>query len=290
MCDYAIKHCFTDYVDEKNNCSWYHCAWAYLRLLDCVSAPQWHETNYRKAIERYLKGFRKTINILISGTADYSMLYLIIDEIYKENKTAIIYVLDKCPSPIRFCEEYVNELASDEKKQYINSHIKIRCKEEDILRTDINNFDIICTDAFLTRFTKSGAASVVKKWYDMLNEKGVIITTVRIHYAEKKSDLLSVSKSILRFEKKVSSRYDDYIKQHQEFPISKEKLLYLANRYIIKMDSNSLGREEDIKELFNPIDLQNPNKPERFELNCKVTSVQGEIDKTDYLFVEARRK
>ena len=50
MCKFATKNCHIDYVDEENGCSWYHSAWAYLRLLDCVSAPQWHESNYRNSI------------------------------------------------------------------------------------------------------------------------------------------------------------------------------------------------------------------------------------------------
>ena len=293
MCDFAVQNCCTDYVDEKNGCSWYHCAWAYLRLLDCVSAPQWHENNYRTAIRKCLDSFHKPIQLLISGTADYSMLHLIIDELYSSNSQANIYILDKCPSPLHLCNDYIKKYVSSEKKQFIQYHTTIKFIEEDILRTGLNHFDIICTDAFLTRFNYFGAASVIKKWYEMLNQCGVILTTVRIHNSTPEANLLSVSKSILKFEKKVSDKYDKYITENNDFPIAKEKLLYLANRYIIKMVSNSLGSEEDITELFNPKPSKErtlDKRTERFELSSQKVEVQGEIEKTEYLFIEARRK
>lgn len=300
MSQYACDNCHFDYVDEQNGCRWYHTAWAYLRLLDCVSSPQWHEDKYMEVLSDYVGNYDKVFNILISGTADFSLLHLIIEVLYDKSQKANIYILDKCRSPLHFCYEYINNYLQGEKKEYVNKNINVSCFKEDIFRVEELQFDIICSDAFLTRFKKPVAASVVGKWCRMLNPTGIIITTVRIHKKDecpelltaskntddiqrkdKCPDLMAISKNIDKFEKKVANRYDSFIKQHSSFPIPKDKLLFLANRYIIKMESNDLGEDNDILELF---------QTQQLSVNSQKETLEGEINETRYLFIVARRK
>ena len=66
-----LKHtCGVGYVN-KENCSWYHGVWQYLRLCDKASAPTWHFEFYTQVLDRILK---EGTSILISSAADYSML------------------------------------------------------------------------------------------------------------------------------------------------------------------------------------------------------------------------
>ena len=291
MKSYAIENCYRDYVDNDNSCCWYHSVWQYLRLLDCVSAPQWHDEFYRSAFVDVAKknGENRIIKILISGTADYSLLHLLIDaffQLYNQEDMKVnsrIYVLDKCPTPINMCSLYPEYVAQFnwKKKSYLEKCIQIIPCNNDIFLYRENGFDLICTDAFLTRFSEENVKSVLNTWKNMLREEGIIVTTVREHTEQKGKNLILVSKDIRKFEKKVLARYKEYISKNGQFPITEEELVFLANRYIIRMVSNNIGDQKNIVSMF---------KKEEFEVEYDSKEVQGEISKTNYIHIKARRK
>lgn len=291
MKNYAIENCYRDYVDNDNSCCWYHSAWQYLRLLDCVSAPQWHDAFYRNAFIDVAKknGENHTIKILISGTADYSLLHLLIDaffQLYNQEEVKVnsrIYVLDKCPTPIYMSSLYPEYVAQFnwKKRNYMEKNIQIVPCNNDIFLYRENGFDLICTDAFLTRFSEENVKSVLNTWKNMLKEEGIIVTTVREHNEQEQKNLIQASKDIRKFEKKVLERYKEYISKNSQFPITEEELTFLANRYIIRMVSNNIGNQRNIVSMF---------KKEGFEVEYDSKEVQGEISETNYIHIKARRK
>lgn len=291
MKKYSIENCYRDYVDNDNSCCWYHSAWQYLRLLDCVSAPQWHDAFYRNEFIDIAKknGGNYMVKVLISGTADYSLLHLLIDaffQLYNQEGMQVnsrIYVLDKCPTPISMCLLYPEYVAQFnwKKIEYIRKHIQIIPCNNDIFLYREGNFDLICTDAFLTRFSEENVKSVLNAWKNMLRVEGIIVTTIREHDNIENKNLILASKDIRKFEKKVLDRYKTYIVKNGQFPITEEELVFLANRYIIRMVSNNIGNQENIVLMF---------KKEGFEVAYDCKEVQGEISKTNYIHIKARRK
>ena len=216
MKKYAQINCVHDYVDETSGCKWYHSAWQYLRVLNCVSAPQWHKEFYCNAIEHAIQN-KDSICILISGTADYSMLHLLVEVITKiKCLKADIDIVDKCNSPLLICEWYEQNCKDIlEQEQIANfDNITINYIKEDIFR--LNNrdkrYDIICSDAFLTRFENKQALKILNIWQQCLLEDGRIITTVRVRNNEEiNKDIVSASNDILNFCGKVQNRYRDLI-------------------------------------------------------------------------------
>lgn len=255
---YEKAHVLCGHGIMDDNCVWYHSVWQYLRLLGLVSSPTWHDSFYIESLKNNLK---ESNNILISGTADYSMLYYVIEVIKEEGVNANIYVLDTCKTPLYACEWLSKKL-----------EYPINIVNEDILKYSNDNFfDIICTDAFLTRFDKVNAKKVVESWNKLLKNDGKVITTVRIHYKdEEKIDNETCIKEFLERTEDRYEQYKDYIK------ISKDKLLELTEEYARKMTSNNLGDSKEILSLFD-----------NFDVNYKENTVSGELHRTDYLEIVA---
>lgn len=161
--------CKNGIMDE--DCFWYHSIWQYLRLFNMVSSPTWHDKFYSEELTNALiRGEEQ--NILICGTADYSLLAYVLYAIKTSNQTNVnIYVLDTCKTPLYCCKWFAEK-----------ENIKIKTINVDILNYNKNNyFDLIGTDAFLTRFERKKVPQLIDKWYELLKENGKIITTVRIH-------------------------------------------------------------------------------------------------------------
>lgn len=277
---YSLKYCVHDYVDEEKSCCWYHSVWQYLRSINCVSAPQWHQLFYEESFEKIVVEKGNNVSILISGTADYSLLHILVEVLFRIKACAHVFILDKCRTPLEICKYYKKELLSKNQEifQFAKKNIHTTYIENDLFKYNISKqFDIICTDAFLTRFNKVDAQAVLNKWRMLLDDKGAVITTVRVH---KKSDyrLIQKANEIEKFEDKVIEGYQE--NPEIENQISMEDLLFLANRYIIKMHSYNIGDEEEIKQLFND---------NGFGINYLLVDVSGEINPTQYMQIVARR-
>lgn len=255
----AKDNCKNGIVDE--NCLWYHSIWQYLRMMDAVSSPSWHSDFYNEQLKRSLKN-KDTNNILISGTADYSMLAYVIRCIKESKVKANIYVLATCKTPLIACEWFAKM-----------ENIEITCINENILNYCNNNFfDIICTDAFLTRFDSENANLVIDKWYNLLKVDGKIITTVRIHNIREKNDC----KNIENFICKIKNNYEYY---KNDIEISLDELIKKAEVYAKKMKSNNIGDEKNILKKFG-----------KFDIDYNIKKVVGELSETKYIELVTQKK
>jgi len=102
MYELSKQNCSGSYLDN-NSCKWYHSAWQYLRVLDKVSSPTWHFNFYYEEFNRLITN---ETNILVSGTADYSILALIYFVAAKKNVSPKIWVCDICNTPLYICQDF----------------------------------------------------------------------------------------------------------------------------------------------------------------------------------------
>lgn len=312
MRDIATHQCSGDYVRHGQienmlpaDCNWYHSAWQYLRVLDCVSAPQWHEQFYTEAFRSILLNFaqkEKEFKVIITGTADYSMLYLLLKVLYEKkskdedfsNINVIIDILDLCKTPLEICKWYVEQLIKEGYNDIVwiendgdyTQRIKIHPINMSIgMFTPLTHhyYDVVCTDAFLTRFYTSEVNSIISKWENILSPTGKIITTVRIHSSEQyDKNLADLSCDINKFCDKVIKKFNNLSERDQrKMDISIEDLRFIAFRYIVRMKSNSLGNEHDIKQMFEDagLTLDKFSDPRGM--------VDGEIHATEYYRIVA---
>ena len=285
-------HCTNDFLAHNSSttthspcCDWYHGAWQYLRVLNCVSAPQWHEDFYKRELCHSEKNNPESLSILISGAADYSILHLVVQALQQSEKKVDIDIVDLCGTPISICNWYINRIRQQDSEKY--KHFSFELYQSNIALFDRGKkYDIICTDAFLTRFSSYETQSIVEKWKKLLKDGGKIVTTVRLydHCTFMQPTFPEESNNILSYLTKVQMRYKELpAEQAKQFGISSNELSYLAARYIINMLSNPHGNTDDIDDLFNKSGLH------VIRTRSSIAQVPGEIYETNYYRIVAMK-
>jgi hypothetical protein len=259
--------CTGDHVDP-HGCSWYHGAWQYLRLLNLVSTPTWHSAFYTRAIGDLLTS-SPAAEILITGTADYSV-FAYIDAIARAtNADPRITVLDQCATPLFACRWYGKRVGRE-----------VATVAEDLLTGSVSAapgaWDAVITDAFLTRFSSEQSANVVRLWASLLRPGGKLITTIRVHAQSPLGR--TPDEAVQDFRSRArhgAERWRSFLDK------SPDQIAEAAEAYAVRMRSTDVGDREAIKALFDesPLTIEEEILQE----------VPGELHPTTYLELIAQR-
>jgi hypothetical protein len=157
-------------VREAHNCGWYHGTWQYLRLLDMVAVPGWHDAFYMEALSGVLKK-KPNAEVLISAAADFGMLNTLHLAIEAAGAKPNIVVYDICETPLKSCQWYANRHGFP---------IKTCC--ENLITGDVPEapFDLIVTDEFLTVLKAEYKPFITKRWKELLKPGGAVVTVAMI--------------------------------------------------------------------------------------------------------------
>jgi len=263
------KYCKGSYVDNES-CGWYHGSWQYLRLLDVVSTPDWHGDFYISNIYNYFYK-RKRINVLICGLADYSMFSHLLDGCKNADVIPNITIFDLCQTPLEICKWYANNFAKG---------IKLDLVRGDAIEYHFrsNYYDLIVTDAFITRFPRSEQKKVISNWYQTLKSNGTILTTIRLRNDEGRNPVKFSEREIEYFKNRVwklAIEKAGFILT--EF--ADENMKRIAEEYASRMISYPFRSESDIKHIFND-----------FDSNINIYKTKGELNPTDYAQIICNKK
>lgn len=154
----------------REDCSWYHGFWQYLRIFKLVSTPHRHAGFFFDSFGSLARegSYRR---VLVSGAADYAMLAHVLQAYRKEDAAADITVLDLCETPLFLCKWYAKQASTA-----IDTHAS------DILdREPGEPFDLICTHSFLSRFVRERRKDLISKWRELLRPGGKVVTSTRIN-------------------------------------------------------------------------------------------------------------
>ena len=274
----AKKYCSSKQFKEsvmKNklnacDCQWYHVAWGYCRFLNLIPSPDIHAEYFQQFFHRNWN--RKEINVLISGTADFTILDHIIcnlpSNLYDKVKFT---VLDLCLTPLKICDWY-----HEKRVQLGEKKLNIVCVQGDAKHINLSSekFDLITTYSFLSRFDGESQREIVAEWYRMLKVGGEIITSDRIT-AEYASGFFQTAKIqqdrfIERAEERLSVVSD--LKEDKKIEI-----LELIKNYICNIESFSFPTTSSFCSLFD-----------KFICDMDVKEVPGESDPTEtYIILRA---
>jgi hypothetical protein len=264
----ATALCRGDYVSPED-CSWYHGVWQYLRIFDLVSTPTWHSSFYIDELSRLVQQHHEGSKVLISGTADYSVLAHVLWTFGRARSECRLTVLDLCETPLILCRWYAKQLDQD-----------ITSVRADILNyMPDEKFDCIITDAFLTRFTASQRLQVLDSWTALLKPGGKVITTVRIGGSSTSDRVLARPDQVDVFRNRAqaqATRWQDFL------PITAEEIAVKAQRYAERMVSHPMANATELREAF----LTRGFEFERFDH----VEVKGEMVPTTYLEMTARKR
>ncbi|AGL18796.1 class I SAM-dependent methyltransferase [Actinoplanes sp. N902-109] len=156
------------------SCAWYHGIWQYLRLYDMVSSPIWHSDFYSAALREHLHSTPQA-RVLITGAADYGTLAYVLNAV--ERPAALdVQVLDMCMTPL-----LANRWFARRRGTRVRMHNLDFVEAGERFAAEQQPFDLIISDAFLTRFSAADAAVVAQNWRRLLKPGGRLITTVRLY-------------------------------------------------------------------------------------------------------------
>jgi hypothetical protein len=256
--------CSGDHVAPEG-CSWYHGTWQYLRLLDMVSTPTWHSSFYLDSLAEVLRR-RPTARVLVTGTADYSMFAYVDMGAASVDASPAITVLDLCTTPLFACRWYAKRVGRD-----------VNTVSEDIFSfgesaSQRGAWDVITTDAFITRFTSEQCGRIVQLWFDLLTPGGTLVTTIRIHgrTAKGRDDETAAHDFGVRARKR-AERWQPFL------DCSPEQIAARAERYARRMVSSDLGSEVDVLQALEGVGFNVAKK--------QLAEVPGELHPTTYLEV-----
>lgn len=260
-------------------CDWYHGAWQYLRVLGLVSSPAWHREFYGEELSnafRAASALRRRPRVLISGTADFSM----VEQVWHSKTSSLdmknidmrpagvdITVVDRCPTPLEACKQYAAGVGAP-----------IRVAKFDLLTAKPKpaSYDVITTDAFLTRFTARQTADVIAAWHTMLDRRGRVITTVRMHGED--DNRPDPEADIRNFTTRAMDRLTRW---PLPSPPDREWLRTAAECYARRMQSSDVGAENSITKAFTDGGFE--------ILHRETAAVEGELFPVSYMRIAARR-
>ncbi len=241
-------------------CESYHGAWQILRLLDVVSTPNWHADFYYEFFNRWYdeiqarEGSKYRPRVLVSGTADFAILYHLVQSIGKESAESCEFsILDRCYSPIEACIWLQRRLKSDGRMKI---ELTLSSKHQNLIGNKLKdaNYDLITSDAFLSRdksFNGNESAysvqTVLEEWIRLLKPGGGIITTARV----RRPGGQEIAPELRRaFESRCSAAYDEIHEYIRDGGPSRQQVLDAVNVYSKYIESCPFANEAELKELL----------------------------------------
>jgi len=257
--------CQGDHVSPED-CSWYHSVWQYLRIFNMVSTPTWHSRFYLDFLAGLAK--RDFSRVLVSGTADYSMLAHLLAAFASTGRAPDVTVLDLCETPLFLCKWYGKSVGT-----------RVSTVAADILQYSANEtFDIVVTDAFLTRFPDAERDRLVQQWFRLLRSGGRVVTTVRIEPGLSRPQIQATSDQADSFRRRAEQearRWQGFLR------CSPTEIAVLAQRYAERMVSYSFETADAVRALFTR---------NNFEIeHAGTVAVPGEMASTTYVELVASR-
>jgi SAM-dependent methyltransferase len=150
-----------------------------------VSTPRWHGDFYTAAFQGWSESLQaaaeaRPINALITGLADYGMLYWLAQSLEHGFRSRCTFrVLDICPTPIASCVWLQRRLMRLQPGLRLNVVAVHRNVFNNGL--DPGSFDLVTSDAFLTRFSSADEKrALLAEWLRLLRPGGSLITTARV--------------------------------------------------------------------------------------------------------------
>lgn len=230
----AAKRFCSGRNDPNSVCYIYHCLWPRLRRIGSTGLVQLHAVNYINTFRRLAsEGSRR---ILVSGTADYSLISFVLHAFRLEQAEPEITVLDLCQAPLMVNRWYAER-----------HHCRITTVASDIFQYDDKGFDIVTTDNFLTRFDADERNRLVSKWRKLLRPAGKIVTAQRISTESfKQGNSLTV--------REITSKLDRIrtnARKHADvLDIEEKTLIHDAARYYQQRSYVTINSIEEVCQLF----------------------------------------
>ncbi len=158
--------------ESRQSCAWNHGLWQYLRLLGLITTP-WHHAGFFRGAFARVAADCSAPRVLVSGTADYSMLAHVLAIFGERDITPAVTVIDRCETPLFLNRWYAERMSH---------HIKT-CRSDILEFSSASAFDVVCSHSFLGQFDPAQRLQLLAKWRDLLRPGGRVVTVNRVRPA-----------------------------------------------------------------------------------------------------------
>jgi SAM-dependent methyltransferase len=157
---------------DGTRCDWFHGIWQVLRLLGLNTTPEHHAEFFRAAL-RELAGPAQGLRVLISGSADYSMLAQLLPALREHRTAPDVTVIDRCETALMLNRWYAERegLALATELSEMPGH------------AGDAEYDLICTHSFIGQFDAERRAQLFGAWRRLLRPGGLLLTINRLRPA-----------------------------------------------------------------------------------------------------------
>ncbi|HWD91333.1 MAG TPA: class I SAM-dependent methyltransferase [Verrucomicrobiae bacterium] len=209
------------------SCDWYHGLWQDLRLLGLAATPEQQADFFRNSLARFSK---RSPRLLISGSADYSILAHVLSACARNQIAADITVMDICETPLYFNRWYAEQMG-----------FRIHTIQTNILDHSFEpEFDAIYSHGFLGLFPQAQRARLVQQWGRALKPGGVAISVNRIRPGASGGEVKFSESQGHEFCNTLAAKLQDQALAESE----RSAILNRAKIYVERLVGYSLPQEE----------------------------------------------
>jgi SAM-dependent methyltransferase len=167
--NFRAAHELCERKADLNDCYAYHALWQYLRLAGIARALRVDGPLYVDAAERFARAGRLD-RVLISGTADYSMLAHLAHGAARAGRAVAFDVLDRCDTTLNINRWYADQRG-----------LQVRIIKDDVLAFQPDRqYDLICSHSFLFWHAPSDRPRLFQRWQSWLVPGGHLCFSNRV--------------------------------------------------------------------------------------------------------------
>ena len=148
------------------SCEWLHAFWQCLRIIGLAATPDRHAGFYQAAFDGVGAGDGSP-RILVSGTADYSMLAHVLAAFRARGVEPSVTVIDVCETPLELNRWYAQRAGG-----------RVETAQSSVLQYPAPApFDCVCTHSFLGMFSGEERPALIAAWRRLLKPGGRVVIT-----------------------------------------------------------------------------------------------------------------
>lgn len=163
----AFETCGSNGV--HGSCRAYHAVWQYLRLADATPSLKVDGAMYAAAAERLARrgGLRR---VLVTATADYSLLAHLAFGARRGGADPIFHIVDRCATTLALNKWYGDRTG-----------LKVEVTESDVLgfHSD-HSYDLVCSHSFVHWLSPNDRPAIFRLWRRCLADEGRLCFSNRV--------------------------------------------------------------------------------------------------------------
>jgi SAM-dependent methyltransferase len=212
----ALERC------AHESCRSYHAVWQYLRLANLARSVRIDGPIYVAAAERLARMGRLN-RVLITATADYSMLAHLVEGARRGGANPAFDVVDRCPTSLHLNDWYGQRIAAN-----------VRTIQSDVLAYQSDErYDLVCSHSFVHWLPVETRPRLFEQWRQHLAPEGRVCFSNRVWIGHFKLAPVEMEQ---RVDRTVATALERLAERGIQLPCASERFAELLRGYGYRRD------------------------------------------------------